>query len=194
MEKGRDFVLVHGAWHGAWCWKQVRERLWADGHRVYTPTLTGLGARSHLMSRKLTLNTHIADIANVLEWEDLHDVMLVGHSYGGWIAAGVAELQAERIASLVNLDGHVPQDGQDLMNNGLSGSADVIRKALDDGLTSWPAPPVEIFGLMNPKDARWVEEKMTPHPLTSSIRSGSPAPSTGCRGAPTSAPRDIRAR
>ena len=81
-----DYVLIHGAWHGGWCWTRVRDRLAAGGHRVFTPTLTGVGERSHLLSRDVGLGTHIADVTNLVIWENLRDIVLVGHSYGGIVA------------------------------------------------------------------------------------------------------------
>lgn len=83
QESGQTFVMVHGAWHGGWCWQRVAEVLRGRGHDVYTPTLTGLGERSHLLGQSIDLNTHVKDVRAVLEYEDLHDVVLVGHSYGG---------------------------------------------------------------------------------------------------------------
>src|SRR5262249_52427884 len=80
----RTFVLVHGAWHGGWCWRRVSDLLERMGHKVFSPTLTGVGERSHLLSKDLNLDTHITDIVNVIKWEDLKDVCLVVHSYGGW--------------------------------------------------------------------------------------------------------------
>ena len=87
----KTYVLVHGAYHGGWCWRRVGDILAAAGHRVFAPTLTGLGERSHLLTPDVNLNTHIQDIVNVLAWEDLHDVVLVGHSYGGAVVNGVAD-------------------------------------------------------------------------------------------------------
>ena len=78
------FVLVHGAWHGGWCWQRVADRLRSGGHIVFTPTLTGLGERSHLLRAGIDLKTHIADVVNVMKWEQLSDVVLCGHSYGGF--------------------------------------------------------------------------------------------------------------
>jgi pimeloyl-ACP methyl ester carboxylesterase len=92
------FVLVHGAWHGGWCWRRVADLLAAKGHRVFTPTLTGLGERSHLMSKDITLTTHVTDVVNVFKWEGLtRDVVLCGHSYGGFVVSGVAEQMASAI-------------------------------------------------------------------------------------------------
>ena len=96
----QTFVLVHGAWHGGWCWKRVLPLLRALGHEVFTPTLTGLGERQHLMSAEIGLDTHIQDVLGVLEYEDLRDVVLVGHSYAGMVIAGVAEKAADRITHL----------------------------------------------------------------------------------------------
>ena len=102
------FVLVHGAWHGGWCWKKVAPLLRSAGHEVYTPTLTGLGERDHLLTRDIGLDTHIQDIVNVLEYEELTQVVLVGHSYGGMVVTGVAERAHERLRQLVYLDAATP--------------------------------------------------------------------------------------
>src|SRR5262245_44258791 len=103
------FVLVHGAWHGGWCWRKLRTMLRAAGHEVYTPTLTGLGERSHLGNAAVGLATHVRDVANVLFYEDLSSVVLVGHSYGGMVIGGVAHQAPERLAHLVYLDAFVPE-------------------------------------------------------------------------------------
>src|SRR5437660_372527 len=95
------FVLVHGAWHGGWCWQRVATLLRAAGHEVYTPTLTGLGERAHLIGKEVDLDTHIQDVLNVLEFEDLADVRLVGHSFGGMVVTGVVDREPARIAELV---------------------------------------------------------------------------------------------
>src|SRR5260370_39841786 len=107
-----DYVLIHGAWHGSWCWTRVRRLLAAGGHRVFTPTLTGVGERSHLLSRDVGLDTHVADVANLMIWEDLRDVVLVGHSYGGAVVRHVADRMPERIRSLIYLDAFVPENGK----------------------------------------------------------------------------------
>jgi len=109
-----SFVLVHGAWHGGWCWSRVVERLCARGHRVYAPSLTGLGDRVHLASGNITLTTHVDDIANLLRYEDLRDAVLCGHSYGGSVISGVIEHVPDRIASAVFLDAFVPQNGDSI--------------------------------------------------------------------------------
>lgn len=110
------FVVAHGAWSAAWAWKKMRPLLRAAGHELWTPTYTGLGERAHLASPAIDLDTHIADVIGVLEMEDLHDVVLIAHSYGGMVATGVADRARERIAQLVYLDAFVPQGGQSLFD------------------------------------------------------------------------------
>ena len=102
------FVLVHGAWHGGWCWTPLKQKLCALGHEVHAPTLTGLGERAHLLSADITADTHVTDIVNTLRWRDLRDIILVGHSYGGLIITGVADRCADRIRASVYFDAFVP--------------------------------------------------------------------------------------
>src|SRR5437762_1451253 len=108
------YILVHGAWHGSWCWKRVRKSLQARGHDVFTPTLTGVGERSHLLSPQVNLDTHIDDVVNLIQWEELSDVVLCGHSYGGAVISGVADRVPDRLRTLVYLDAFVLEDGQSL--------------------------------------------------------------------------------
>src|SRR5438067_11875808 len=108
----KTFVLVHGAWHGGWCWRRVSDLLEKQGHKAFAPTLTGLGERSHLMSKDINLDTHIADVVNLIKWEDLRDICLVVHSYGGWPGSGAIEHTLDRISSIVWLDAFKPEDGQ----------------------------------------------------------------------------------
>jgi pimeloyl-ACP methyl ester carboxylesterase len=110
------FVIVHGAWSGAHAWRWVRPLLRAAGHDVVTPSLTGLGERAHLATQATNLCTHVADVAAVLHYEDLHDVVLVGHSYGGMVITGVADRAADRIARLVYLDADVPRKGESMLD------------------------------------------------------------------------------
>src|SRR5450759_1126663 len=105
-------VLVHGAWGGGWDWKHVDDLLTADGNKVYRPTLAGQGEHSNFASRKIDLDTHIQDIVNVILWEDLHDVVLVGHSYGGMVITGVADRVPDRIKHVVYLDALLPENGE----------------------------------------------------------------------------------
>lgn len=105
------FVLVHGAWGGSWGFHKVRRLLWGAGHGVFTPSLTGIGEREHLTSPDVGLSTHIADVVNLVTWEDLHDIVLLGFSYGGMVVTGAMEQLADRVDHLVYLDAFVPDDG-----------------------------------------------------------------------------------
>src|SRR4030095_5416665 len=112
MAASKTFVLVHGAWHGGWCWSRVASILRGRGHIVLTPTQTGVGERSHLLSRSIDLDVFVADIVNVLQWEDLKDVVLVGHSFGGHATSGTADRVPERISQIVYLDAWILENGQ----------------------------------------------------------------------------------
>jgi pimeloyl-ACP methyl ester carboxylesterase len=135
------FLLVHGAWEGSWQWRKLTPLLWSAGHEVFAPTLTGLGERAHLLNPTVDLATHIQDIVAVLEYEELSDTVLVGYSYGGMVATGVAERAPERIAQLVYLDALVPRDGQsvlDLFGSPISSQLEQRAQDLGDG---WRLPP-----------------------------------------------------
>lgn len=149
--RAATFVLVHGAWHGGWCWQRVGDRLSAQGHRVFAPTLTGVCERSHLDSPSVDLSTHVHDVVNEIRWKDLENVVLVGHSYGGMVITGVAEQLASKIGSIVYLDAFVPGDGQSLRDLG---------GKVDAGPFTAPIP-AEQFGV-NEADRAWVDGKMTP--------------------------------
>ncbi|MDN8615956.1 alpha/beta fold hydrolase [Variovorax ginsengisoli] len=110
-----NFVLVHGAWHGGWCYRETAAALRAAGHTVFTPTHTGVGERFHQSAENVTLETHIRDVCGCIEWEELSDVILVGHSYGGMVITGVADRMSDRIRSLVYLDAFVPGHGDSLI-------------------------------------------------------------------------------
>ena len=152
------YVLVHGAWHGSWCWKRVRKGLRDTGHQVFTPTLTGLGERSHLNSAAVNLSTHIADVVNLLRWEDLSDVILCGHSYGGNVITGVADRIPERIRSLVYLDAFVPEDGECLFDLVPPELAQRMRLQAQTAGSGWNIPPLpaEHFNV-NLRDAAWIK-------------------------------------
>jgi pimeloyl-ACP methyl ester carboxylesterase len=160
------FVLVHGAWGGGWEWRWVRAGLRSAGHEVFTPTLTGLGERAHLISPDVGLSTHIEDVATVLRYEELTDVVLCGQSSGGMVVTGVADREPERMAHVVYLDALVPSDGQSMVD---LIPPDLIGPALDQARTEGdgyrvpcpfddePGMPAELF--------RWYRSKMTDHPL-----------------------------
>ncbi len=159
------FVVVHGAWGGGWGFGKVRRLLAAKGHGVFTPTLTGLGERAHLASPDVDLQTHIADILGVLHAEDLSDVVLVGHSYGGMVVTGVADRARERLARLVYLDAFVPKDGQSLFD--LTGEADRARRieAANAEGEGWKIPPMPTPPDVPPDAARWAGERRASQPL-----------------------------
>ena len=112
----KTFLVCHGAWSAGWAWKKMHPLMQAAGHRLFTPSYTGLGERVHLANPSIDLETHIQDMLSVLEYEDLHDVVLLGHSYGGMVATGVADRARDRIAQLIYLDAFVPEDGQSLLD------------------------------------------------------------------------------
>ncbi len=166
----RAFVLVHGAWHGGWCWRRVADRLQAAGHRVFTPTLTGLADRSHLMSATLNLDTHIADVTGLFQWEEIDDAVLVGHSYAGWVVSGAVERIAERVSAIVYLDAFLPENGQKSYDLTSGPNRVALDAALARGDVSRPAPSAADFGLTDPADIAWVEPKLTPQPVGVSMQ------------------------
>lgn len=161
------FVIVHGAWSGAHAWRWVRPLLRAAGHDVVTPSLTGLGERAHLATRGTDLDTHITDVAAALHYEDLRDVVLVGHSYGGMVITGVADRVPERIGKLVYLDAEVPREGDcelDLMPAEERAGYEEAARTRGDG---WRVPPPFPHPLPPglPAEVVWGVARMVPHPL-----------------------------
>ena len=162
------YVLVHGGGHGGWCYQRVARMMRAKGHDVYTPTLTGLGEREHLVSKAVDLDMHITDIAKVLQFEGLHDVILVGHSYGGMVITGVADRATDRIGHLVFLDAANPENGQSLAD--LAG--EIITMTRNDGrmvdgieMVLYPGTdPMNYFGVTDAEQLEWMKPKLTPHP------------------------------
>jgi pimeloyl-ACP methyl ester carboxylesterase len=171
------FVLVHGGWVGAWSWGRVARALRAKQHNVIAPTLTGLGERSHLLSSGIDLRTHILDVANLMKWQELKDVILVGHSYGGMVASGVAELMETSIKSIVMVDAFFPLDGQSLVDLQPVEQRVVVTKAARDGVTAIPPRPAANFNI-NENDRAWFDSKVTPHPINSLLQ---PLKLTGAR-------------
>ncbi len=160
------FVLVHGAFHGGWCWRHVAARLRAVGHEVFTPTLTGLGERHHLASRETDLETHVQDIVGVIDWEDLRDIVLVGHSYGGMVIGAAADRRSERVKAIVYLDAEIPRDGVSVLDSNPPERRDSIRKAAESH-NGWQIPPhtAAYYGVSDTDQQAWVDEKCVPHPL-----------------------------
>jgi pimeloyl-ACP methyl ester carboxylesterase len=160
------YVLVHGAWHGSWCWARVRKLLQAEGHAVFTPTLTGLGERSHLLSKSVRLQTHIDDVVNLIRWEDLNDVILCGHSYAGIVMTGVAEAVAERIVTMIYLDAFVPTSGQSLLDLLPPETAAALCAGARSKEDGWRLPPRTAASFaVNDGDREWVDRQCTPHPF-----------------------------
>jgi pimeloyl-ACP methyl ester carboxylesterase len=161
------FVLVHGGWHGAWCWEQVNTRLRKTGQAVYTPTLAGLGERSHLLDPRIGLDTHVRDVVDVLEREDLCDVVLVDHSYGGMVISGAADLAAGCLAHLVFLDAFVPEDGQSLLDLLRPERRDLYLRAAREHGDGWrvPPPPPQALGITDEVGAALLAGRLTLQPL-----------------------------
>lgn len=170
----RPFVLVHGAWHGGWCWRWVAEALVSLGHPVYAPTLTGLGERSHLREPVPSLGTHIDDVLNVIAWNELDEVVLVGHSYGGMVVTGVVDRIAPRIHHVVYLDAALPSDGQTMITQNPATREPAVVAAVEAQLAAlapdgaWMAPlPPPVFGIPPERGdlVAWLDRRLTPHPL-----------------------------
>lgn len=158
------FVLVHGAWHGGWCWRRVSDLLTARGHEVFAPTLTGLGERTHLANLPIDLSTQIEDVVRVMQFEDLSNVVLVGHSYGGFVISGAAERMEKAIQSIVFLDAFVPDNGMSLSDYWPPDRKKMFEDmAATTGGKAIP-PPTAAFFNVNEKDQAWVDSKSVPHP------------------------------
>jgi pimeloyl-ACP methyl ester carboxylesterase len=158
------YVLVHGAWHGGWCWQRVAKLLRAQGHDVFTPTLTGVCERSHLLTPDVDLDTHIADVVNLIKWNDLSDAVLVGHSYGGMVISGVAEQSENAIGSFVMLDAFYPENGESLVDQANQVTRDAMTDALARGHATLPPRSAASF-MVNDRDAAWVDRQCTPQPI-----------------------------
>ncbi|GGB85887.1 esterase [Novosphingobium endophyticum] len=161
------FVLIHGGGHGGWCWSPVARLLRARGHDVFAPTLSGLADRKHVLTPDTALSTHIADIANLIEYEDLSDVMLVGHSYGGMVITGAADRVIERIGHIVFLDAAIPMNGEALVDvsPGLLTMAGSTRMVDGVELGLWPDVAAgAIYGLNGCEYEDWALSRLTPQP------------------------------
>ena len=157
------FVVAHGAWSAGWAWKKMRSRLRERGHELWTPTYTGLGERAHLASPAVDLDTHIQDVCGLLYMEDLRDVILIGHSYGGMVATGVADREPARIARLVYLDAFVPRDGQSALDLHPDDIRERMRRAVLDG-DGWRMPPNPPPPDTPKEDLAWMTPRRMPQP------------------------------
>lgn len=189
-DASHTFVLQHGAWHGGWCWVRVADRLRAQGHRVFTPTATGLGERAHLLSRDITVDVFVTDLTAMIEAEELEDVVLVGHSFGGLAITGAADRVKSRLRRLVYLDAAILQPGQSILDSVPPEIAAQRRETIRaGGGISLPVPPVSYFGISEPADTAWLQRRLTPHPavtydspltLRAPVGNGVPATYIGC--------------
>lgn len=173
----KTFVLVHGAYGGGYVWKYVAAQLRARGHQVFTPTLTGLAERSHLLSKDIRLETHVMDVANLIRWESLRDVTLVAHSYGGWPASAVPEHVGDAIGSIVFLDAFLPRAGQKGLDLNSPASREAVLEALRNGEISRPPAPSASSRMLD-ADREWLRAKATPQPIGVSL---DPIKLTGAR-------------
>jgi pimeloyl-ACP methyl ester carboxylesterase len=165
----KTFVFVHGTWHGGWCWRRVADALERQGHKIYAPTLTGVGDRSHLLTKEVNLTTHVSDVVNLVKWEDLKDIVLVGHSSAGFVITEAAEQFGPAVTSIVFLDAFVPEAGDNLISLANPGP----RKALEDAVArgDLAAKPIPAAAFkVNEKDRAWVDAKCTPHPLAAVVQ------------------------
>jgi Predicted hydrolases or acyltransferases (alpha/beta hydrolase superfamily) len=156
------YVLVHGAWHGGWCWRHVSTRLREAGHEVFTPTLTGLGERAHLSTPEIGLRTHVDDVLGLLRYEDLRDVVLVGHSYAGLVVREAADRMPDRIARIIMADAWAGRDGESLDSRAPEFFRNWIDSMTVDGMIS--VAPAATVGVTEPDQVAWLEPRLTPHP------------------------------
>src|SRR3989442_10668501 len=160
----KTYVLVHGAWHGGWCWKRITPLLRAAGHEVHTPTLTGLGDRAHLAGTDTNLEVHIQDVLMVIQAEELSDVILVGHSYAGMVITGVADRIPSLIRHLVYLDAFVPENGKTLVDYLPPERQGEFMKGGRE--TGYLAPlPMQVLGVSTPEDVAWVSRRLVKQPF-----------------------------
>lgn len=159
------FLVAHGAWAAGWVWKKMRPLMRDRGHELVTPTCTGIGERSHLANKDVDLETHIADVINVLHFEDLTDVVLVGHSYGGMVATGVADRASDRIAQVVYVDAFVPRDGQSLLALLTEDARVRTREAARLDGDGWRVPPNPMPSDTSEADVAWATPRRVMQPL-----------------------------
>ena len=158
------FLVAHGAWSAGWAWKKMRPLLRARGHEIFTPTHTGLGERGHLASPDIDLETHIADILGVLQFEDLKNVILIGHSYGGMVATGVADRARDRIAALVYVDAFAPNDGESIFSLTPDRQTVLVEAARKSG-DGWKMPVSPMPPDTPEADQAWAMPRRLPQPL-----------------------------
>ena len=165
------FVLVHGGFHGGWCWSRTAKYLRRAGHDVFTPTLTGLGERSHLLSPAINLSSHIQDVVGVLHWEQLSDVILCGHSYGGMVITGVAGAEPGKVRKLIYADAFVPEAGQSLLDLIGAERGEAMLTNVSSQGEGWRMvpPPASAYDIIRDEDRAWVDALLTSHPIATCI-------------------------
>lgn len=161
----KTFLVAHGAWSAGWSWKKVRPLFGRVGHQLFTPTYTGLGEREHLATPQINLETHVQDLLGVIKYEDLSDVHLIAHSYGGMVATGVADRIPERITQIIYLDAFVPRSGQALLDLVDASAARRMRDGAKAG-DGWRVPPNPIPPDTSAEDRGWIERFRMPQPLS----------------------------
>ena len=161
------FVLVHGGWHGAWAWQRVIAHLRAAGHDAYAPTLTGLADRSHLLTPDVNLSTHIEDVIGLIHWEQLNDIILCGHSYGGIVVTAVADRIPQRLKALVYADAFVPSNGTSLLDLVEDDRRDLLLAGAKNHGDGWkvPSPKASAWNVQDEADQQLIDRLTTPHPL-----------------------------
>jgi pimeloyl-ACP methyl ester carboxylesterase len=159
------FLVCHGAWSSAWAWKKMHPLLREGGHELIVPTCTGLGERSHLATPQVDLELHIRDVLQVIEYEDLSGLTLVGHSYGGMVATGVADRARNRIERLVYLDAWVPEDGQSLLDLAPEEFRTRVRETTAASGDGWRIPPSTLPADTSPDDVAWMSARRAPQPI-----------------------------
>jgi len=159
----KTFLVCHGAWSAGWAWKKMHPLMQAAGHRLVTPSYTGLGERAHLANPSIDLETHIEDMLNVIKYEDLRDIVLLGHSYGGMVATGVADRVRDRVTQLIYLDAFVPRDGQSLFDLNESGRQH-LQEAAKKG-DGWRVPPMQTPPDTSPADVEWLAARRVDMPI-----------------------------
>jgi pimeloyl-ACP methyl ester carboxylesterase len=159
------FLVAHGAWSAGWAWKKMRPLMRAAGHELWTPTYTGLGERAHLATPDVSLDTHIQDIVAVLETEDLNDVILIGHSYGGMVATGVADRARARIRHIVYLDAFAPKDGQSVFDLQQPEALERMRNGAKESGDGWRIPSGPMPPDTSPDDVAWAAPRRKPQPI-----------------------------
>ena len=162
----KTFVLISGSFCGGWIWRRVADRLEQGGHKVFAPSLTGLGERSHLLTKDVNLDTHIADVVNLIQWESLENVRLVAWSYAGFVCSGALESIGDKVSSVVWLDAFIPSDGQKVADFAAEGVRKSIQAAVDKGEAGVRGlTKISTAAIVAEPDRAFAESKATPHPV-----------------------------